>query len=121
MKTIIIAVIDNYPVIRESLAFSFRNMGFEVALTSDYNDTVLANLTKLQISACCLNVTSSEAIVVAHQIKAAVPTMKIIGYALDNTSNTFSLAIDLFLSKSETSRNIRRSINKLCLTNVESG
>lgn len=121
MKTIKIAVIDNYPVIGQSLVYSLKSMGFEVTLKSVSELQALADTTENAIHACCLNITSLDAQSTALKIKESLPGIKVIGYALDNTTYTFLPALDLFLFKSYSRYRIKRSVEKLCAVRIESG
>lgn len=121
MKKITIAVIDNYPVIGQAFAYSLQSMGFEVTLKSVNELQALAGSTTNKIHACCVNITALDAQSIAKQIKQSLPGIKVIGYALDNTTRPFVPALDLFLFKSYSRYRIKRSVEKLCAVVIESG
>lgn len=119
MKKIKIAVIDNYPVIGQAFVYSLKSMGFEVTLKTLNDLQALAGSNT--IHACCVNITSLDAQSTALQIKQSLPGIKVIGYALNNTTYALPPAFDLFLFKSYSRYRIKRSVEKLCAVGIESG
>ncbi len=122
MKKITLAIIDNYPLIREAVCFSFKKMGFEVAFASSYDKMTIATLATRTIHVCCLNITSFEVQDTALDIKAVIPGIKIIGYAIDNAATNGTIqGFDLFLLKSDSEKRIKKTVERLCLDAIDSG
>ncbi len=122
MKKITLAIIDDYALVREALALSFREMGFKVALTCSYDKTTAKVLAAHTLHACCMNITKMDTRDTTRHIKAILPGVKVIGYALNNNVMYNALpAIDLFLFKSYSKRRVKRSVERLCLDAIDSG
>ncbi len=122
MGKIVLAVIDNYPLIRESLVFSLQDMGFDVSVQSNLKDFMtVTSFAHQPLHACCLNMTSADAQSIALKIKAAIPGIKVIGYALNNIADQALLsAVDLYLPKSYSRKMVKTYVEQLCAP-IDSG